>query len=737
MELPQESPSPEEAKAASSSDLSAAGPDDAVESLELRLPDEAATPREIGLWAGVIVLLTAAVYWPSTDGTLLWTDLLRNANPGTLYTIWVQRWVDVAHYPLSQYHPLAFTLDWFIFHVFGRNGAGAVLPFGYHVVSLILHCAAAVGLWRVLHKLRLPGAWTAAMLFAVLPINAETVSWISQLGTLLAGALAIGSVYCYLRFQEEPASFTGPQAGVAAGWYAGAAGLYVLAMLSKSTAWAVPAITLALLAWRHRGTAKDAVLLLPWLVVGIVLTVAAAAYERQVFTNAGDASAWSVSQHLVVVGRTFWFYLGKALLPFGLSLLYPITPIDPGQPAQWIPLVGMLAVAGVLVALATKVRGPLVALLGYVLALSPAMGVVYLITMRQSLYADHEAYLASAALTAGVVGVVATALRRVGHHDAAAVEVPPVATASPAVPPPATLTPAVVLSGVVILIAGAVSLAHSRVFLTPVRLWTDVVAKDPQSGFAHNRLALADAEAAALDQREGDTDTYTALMDTALVEAQTAAELDPLSGESQSTWGRILSSRSQDKPAIAHLTRAVQLSPKLMEARIELAAVLLRDGQVDDSIRELDDALQVQSRPPIVHRLLGEAYDQKHQTQRAIAEQQQAIEIDPNDLKAHEDLAALLSSTGDDKDAIGVLRDYVAAHDSAKSDPVLWNALGRLTARTGDMATAISFFKAALSLDPTMDEASKNMDLAQGALDKQQKAAATRAATQATTTATR
>src|ERR1700744_550436 len=52
----------------------------AAEQLEIRLPDESNEPRDLAMWAGMLVLLVLIAYWPVTDGKLLWNDA-RNVQP--------------------------------------------------------------------------------------------------------------------------------------------------------------------------------------------------------------------------------------------------------------------------------------------------------------------------------------------------------------------------------------------------------------------------------------------------------------------------------------------------------------------------------------------------------------------------------------------------------------------------------------------------------------------------------
>jgi tetratricopeptide (TPR) repeat protein len=728
------SPDDRRADAPLPQDPQSTGQDDA-DSLVISLPDESSEPKDLWLWAGVLVILTLVAYWPITDGAFISQDekhvsanqLL--ARPDGMAVAWTKRWESAKDYPLPQYHPMAFTSYWLDYRLFGHDAQTKLpTPFVYHLSNIIYHAAAAVLLWLVLRKLKLPGAWLAAAVFALHPINTEAVAWISQRGTVLCGALFFGSIYTYLLFAEEAerAHADGVRVDPVKEWglYAGSLLLFVLGMLAKSPAFAMPFVTALLLWWRRRFSARHLMLLAPFAIIGLVLAFNAADFERDIGRANGPDYDLGTASRFVIAGRAVWFYIGKLLLPVHLTFMYPRwQPVDAETIGQFVP-VAMVAVALLILLAGMKFlgRGAIVAMLALILCLLPALSFFNIAPMRYSFVADHYAYLASAALIALIIGACATAQRRLRPQAASRVGV------------------AIGVSAVLLVVLGATSWARTGAFSNDLMIWRDTVRKNPGSYYARDRYAT-ELDRRSVREAESDDEALKAQAEKdaneAMTQASMAASLNANDVEAEWIAGRLLRRKNDLDGAVQRLRRATSIDPTFVPALQDLAEALIVQKRYDEAIEKLNMALRVQSQSSRTHHILALAYLELDNIERAIAEDRLAVSIDPGDFGAREQLAELLAKTGKDKEA---LLEYTRVLEVQGTRADLWNKVGLLTVghqnpTITEVQNAKVFFNQALALNPDDAEAKKNLAMLDGMLKAAQAAATTRAATQAATAA--
>ena len=138
------------------------------------------------LFAAALVAAVFLVYQPAWQGGLIWDDAQHVTRPELrswhgLYRIWF----DIRATP--QYYPLVHTAFWTEHKLWGDA------TLGYHLVNIFLHATAALMVALILRRLAIPGAYLAAAIFALHPVQVESVAWITELKNTLSGVLYLGA----------------------------------------------------------------------------------------------------------------------------------------------------------------------------------------------------------------------------------------------------------------------------------------------------------------------------------------------------------------------------------------------------------------------------------------------------------------------------------------------------------------------------------------------------------------
>ena len=145
----------------------------------------------------LLVAATLLAYQPAWQAGFIWddddyvTDNPLLTAPDGLKRIWFS--LDSP----SQYFPLTYTVFRIERALWGLN------PAGYHWVNILLHAANALLVWRLLRRLSVPGAWLAAAIFALHPVQVESVAWITELKNVLSLFFFLLALLAWVEFVED------------------------------------------------------------------------------------------------------------------------------------------------------------------------------------------------------------------------------------------------------------------------------------------------------------------------------------------------------------------------------------------------------------------------------------------------------------------------------------------------------------------------------------------------------
>jgi protein O-mannosyl-transferase len=335
----------------------------------------------ISIFYAILLACTAAVYFPVRHFQFVnWDDrdmvvenpLLNPANSAHLREIWTG-----PH--LGLYMPLSYSAWWGL--AWASNGSGDAARF--HLLNLFLHAAAVSLVFSILLRcVKNPlAAFAGAAVFALHPLQVESVAWIAQMNNLLAGALSLAAIRFYLAFADT----SGKQRWI---WYGLASIIFLLALLAKPTAVVVPLIVVILdagIVGRPINRVIRSSLL--WFGLAVVMSIIA----RRVQTVAGN----DIWHRPLVALDALGFYFRQIFWPVRLSIDYARTPLRVWMDHlwladAWIPLVGFL----VLWLRRRNWRQPIVAAVISFAAVLPILGLIPFDQQRYSTVADRYFYLA-------------------------------------------------------------------------------------------------------------------------------------------------------------------------------------------------------------------------------------------------------------------------------------------------------------------------------------------------------
>jgi Flp pilus assembly protein TadD len=617
----------------------------------------------------LLALLTAAgvlAYWPALGGEFLWDDNANVTKPDLRSAFGLARiWFEPG--ATEQYYPVLHSTFWLEHRIWGDH------PLGYHLATLGFHLGAAFLLGLVLRRLRVPGGWLAAFVFALHPVAVESVAWIAEQKNTLSTFLYLASALAYLRFDENRRARS----------YAIATGLFGLALLSKSVTATLPAALLVVFWWQRGRIAwrSDVWPLVPWFALGAAVGIFSAWVERHYIGAEGVNFALSAAQRGLIAGRVVWFYLGKLLWPADLIFIYPRWNVDPAAAWQYVFPAATLAALVLLWRMRRWSRAPLAAALFFGGSLFPVLGFLNVYAFVFSFVTDHWQYLASI----GVIVLFSAALARLQSQLPAAGRV-------------TGAVPTIILLGSL----GALTWRQSTNYRDEPTFYRRILERNQDCWMAHNNLGLllerAQQPAAAIAHYE------TALrlrpdyakahfnLASALAESGRAAEaighyeavlrLEPANAEAHNNLGNALAESGRLVEAVRHFRAALAAGPESAETRANLGAVLEALGRTDEALQQLGIAVRVAPADPAIRRRFGACLLRSGRAAEALPQFEASLRLQPDSAEAHNlagvaraQLGQLSAAREDFAAALQLQPDHAGARENlARVEALLSNA---------------------------------------------------------------
>lgn len=638
------------------------------------------------LRAAGILLLTIAAYLPALRGGFIWDDDAHlTENPCIVGPLGFKEiWTSSA----ATYYPLVLTSFWVQHALWGLN------PLPYHLVNIIVHALCAVLLWRTLVDLKAPGAWLSAMLWAVHPVQVESVAWITELKNTQSCLFYLLAIQFFIRWRNADVHSAGAARLVN---YLLVLLFAVCAVLSKSSTVMLPVI-LALCAWWMEGRLRwrTVASLIPLVVISAAVS-GWTIWEQQFHSGAtGEEWNQSLVERTANAGRAVWFYLGKLLWPHPLIFIYPRWSINTARLDSFLPI--LTVTVGLLILWFYRhgrARALFFSSACFVVSLFPVMGFFNVYFFRYSFVGDHFQYLASMAplALAGAVLVGTASLFRWRF-------------AAPA------------MSGTLIIVLAVLTWKHTTVFRNNETLWRHTLARNPGAWLAHTHLGSLQLKRGDFDgairhfksairlsprSSEGYLNLGKALVelgkiDEAVEQYRVALRREPDSPDIHNALGAALVTQGRTPEAVEHFRSALDAGPAIAAmAQHNLGGVAAMLEKPDEAMEHFKEALRLDPRRLNTRMQYAETLAKTGRNEEAIAQYSEALRLAPRHAAAQKSLADLLFVQGRNSEAKA---HYMAA---IAGDSANWGAhfqLAVILAAEGDKTGAIDHFRAGIRLKP-------------------------------------
>jgi tetratricopeptide (TPR) repeat protein len=563
-------------------------------------------------------------------------------------------------FSVSNWHPLTWLSLQLDATLWGTNAGG------YHLTNLLLHAANAALLFLALRALT--GAFwrsaAVALLFAVHPLRAESVAWVSERKDVLSAFFGFLALWAYAGHVTAPSI---PR-------YVAVLGLFVLSLLAKPMLVTLPCLLLVL-DWWPLGRARApgdwgrlAVEKLPLVAAAAgccALTYLAQSQDCAV-GNLQRFPLWARAGNAVV---SYVTYLTMTVWPVGLAPYYPHPGV--GLPA-WQPVGAALLLALVTAgAVASRGRAPYL-LAGWLWYLGTLVPVIGLVQAGVQAYADRYTYFPQ-------VGLLLAACW--GAADLAG----------------ARPRPALAAGAAVALALAVLAWNQAGVWHDSITLWEHALRLTGSNPVAQNNLGSALGEQgrhaeAVPHYREvtrflpGSAQARLSLADAlqkagdlegAELQFEEACRLAPGAALPHKYLGSLLYERKSYAGAARHFSEAVAREPGWAEARCGLGLTLLELKKDEEGLAQLRAAVRCDASYWQARLCLGTTLAERGDVNEAAAHLDQAVRLNPEPALAWYYLGVARLRQGRAAEAVECLEQAVKRDPASSRFRAALNAAGR------------------------------------------------------------
>ena len=555
----------------------------------------------------------------------------------------------------ANWHPLTWLSHMLDYELYGME------PFGHHLTSLIFHITNTLLLFGVL--LKMTGAlWRSglvAVLFALHPLNVESVAWVSERKNVLSTFFLLLTLWAYVKYVDRKN----------AGNYLLVVLFLALGLMSKPMLVTLPFVLLLLDFWplKRFSEARPTRLILekvPLFVLLIGSCVATFIVQRS--GGAMRSSEFSSLYFRIANALVSYFeYLRNMLWPSGLSVFYP----HPGNALPiWKPLACTIVLVVVTIWVVKGIRRAPYLAVGWFWYLGTLVPVIGIVQVGEQAMADRYTYVPLIGIFIAIAWSLPEQIKTRKEK----------------------LLP--ILSGIVISLLIALTWIQVSHWKNSITLFKHAinVTDTKYLGVATIHAFLGDAY-----HREGE-------LGVAISEFKKSLDLDPSHLYSLNNLAATLAEQGNLKEGLGYAQKLSRLQPDYTPGLITMGNILEETGKLDQAQIYYEQVLERDSDSFENYLNLANILYSKGNLKGAVPHYKKVVTLNPNLLEAHYNLGNIFGQLGQPIDA---KKEFEQAIRCDKKNPLPHYGLGLIELQGGNYLKAIEAFEQTLSLNPKLEQA--------------------------------
>lgn len=539
-------------------------------------------------------------------------------------------------------------------------------PQGWHLMSLLLHILCSAGVYLVILTLsqRNTVAIFSALLFAVYPLHAESVCWISGITDPLYGGFFLSSFYFYLKFRKDPRSQTetGVEQNKNSRMLVWSLVLFVLAIYSKETALSLIILIFGFEFIKSSGSMvsrfkRAALLALPYFATAFLYLIPRYLVLGENMWSNSQIAARPFVHTLLTLPFIICSYVFHLLWPVGLSVTYDTHFVTSISSLKFILPISLLAL-GSFIGFAFRAHISRDIWIAMLIIFAPLLPVLKIgeAVLEEYLISDRYLYISVAGwawlISMGVI-------RLIEAEKKSDNELRNLITVSAARSKFGFLAMAIS----VILLTG-VAARENLAWADTYSLWSNAARVRPAYWAPHYNRGLA-----LLDMNKP-ADALAALERAASLKSDEPNVFDAL--------GRAHSALGDREKAIISFERALELNPRMIESLNNLGTVYFDLSEYAQAERYFKESIHINPQSGVAHFNLAQCYSRQARYADSAQEFENYLKSAPMDAQAHYELGLVYEKAGRKEDAIHQFQTGLDAARSKELAVVISNSLDRI-----------------------------------------------------------